>query len=123
MKNRVDRKKFEVLLKIMIVALSFATGAVAGEGWHDRRPVERPLKQVVENVDRTDRTVTIGGEIYAVTTKTMLLDASGDRIELGQLRGIESEGDGDMVDFTFKRSGKHGVAEIRRLQVADLLIR
>jgi hypothetical protein len=81
------------------------------------------MKQVVENVDRVHRTVTIGEETYAVTDRSMHLDARGQRIGLGKLRGIKSEGDGDMVDFTFKRSGKHGVAELRRLQVADLLIR
>ena len=123
MNSRVDRRKFGVLLVAMIVALCFATGALARGGGRERSTVERPMKLVVENVDRARRTVTIGGEIYSVTDRTKLLDAAGKKIALGQLRGIRSHGRGDLVDFTFKRSGKHGKAELRELKVAAALIR
>lgn len=75
---------------------------------------------VIDHVDPTAATITVGGETHHVVAGSRLENASGQRIGLRDLRGMDSHGVADMVRFTTRRSGANGNSEILELRLVDL---
>ncbi len=75
---------------------------------------------VIDDIDVGAGTLTVGGETYLVTSTSQLVDATGQRIGLRDLRGSDSHGVADLVKLTTRRSGAGGRAEIRELRIVDL---
>ena len=97
-----------VIAALVLLDASFATA----QGLGGAKPAD-VHEDVVYAVDPSAMTITLGDQVYQVTEKSRLLDATGRRTSLSTI-DLDA-----MVEFTFRPAKKRGLPSIRKLQVRD----
>ena len=115
-----NRRRLPALLAVVAASLILAGPAVANPRVKPGGDALGMVGYVIDDIDVGAGTLTVGGEIYLVTSTSQLVDATGQRIGLRDLRGSDSHGVADLVKLTTRRSGAGGRAEIRELRIVDL---
>jgi hypothetical protein len=116
-KMGINRKILAVGSLAFLLCVGLGVEASAKGGAH--RGADSEMRDVVDVVNLVRSTVTIGDQTFVVSESSRLFDAKGRRIRLTELRGSQASGEGDMVEYSVRRSAKGAPAEIRRLSVVE----
>lgn len=118
--NLRNRHALSTLLAAMAASLLLAGPSLANPRVKPGGEALAMIGYVIDDIDPGAGTLTVGGETYHVTSASRLVDSTGRRILLGDLRGADSHGVADMVKLTTRQSGAGGRTEIRELRIVDL---
>jgi hypothetical protein len=110
-------RRLFVALTALVFCFAVASNAIARGGERGNSGASYTEQEVIDEVNVAGQTVTIAGETYRVSESSRLFDERGGRIRLFELNGSAGSSDGDMVEFTVRRSGDGRRNEIRRLAV------
>ncbi|GEM_PF-5309097 len=113
-------RAFLLLLATVALALVVATPALAQPKVKPGGDALGMIGYVIDDIDLAGKTLTVAGETYHVTPRSVLQDTAGSRIGLGDLRGMQSHGVADMVKITSTRNGQGGKLVVRELSIVDL---
>ena len=116
--------RFCVHAIVLATSLLLATAAIAQSRGGDGPPTgigDPRSGWMIDDIDLSERTITMAGETFQVTAMSKLQNADGKRIRLRGLRGIQSHGVADIVKFESKRiGGAGGRPEIVTLSIVNL---
>ena len=118
MRMKIDGRAVISALAFLVLCLGVATSGSAQQGLASA-PDANAVQEIVTGVDAQAGTVVLGGETFTVSDRSVLLDAGGRPIKLGELRSEATGGEGDRVEFVATRSGSYGPHTIQRLQVME----
>ncbi|MEM9173701.1 MAG: hypothetical protein AAGC67_00560 [Myxococcota bacterium] len=117
---RPTRKTGALLLTLLATTLLLAGPSMANPRVKPGGEALGMIGYVIDDIDPRIGSITVSGQIHFVTEASRLLDASGGRVRLRDLRGMDSHGVADMVKLTTRRSGAGGRSEVQELRVVDL---